>query len=128
LRGKAESSCEIDENYLNSGSSLLFYKFTRRAIKLTAVIIEEYHFYQLHKKYFRHSLKAKSTDRKKLLGINSVGCNVTDELLVGLLAFIRYWRKNGSRIRMQGIFITHGALLDPSKCGTFQILGKERKK
>jgi hypothetical protein len=37
------------ENCLEHGRSLLLYKFTRRAIKLTKVIIETYHYYKLTK-------------------------------------------------------------------------------
>jgi hypothetical protein len=40
-----------NENY--DGRSLLLYQFTRRAIKLTSVIIGGYHYYQLHTKYYR---------------------------------------------------------------------------
>jgi hypothetical protein len=32
----------------------------------------------------------------KLFGIISVGFDVTDQLLIRIFAFIRYWRKNGS--------------------------------
>jgi hypothetical protein len=39
------------KNSLISGRSLLLYQFTRRAIKLTVVIIVGYHCYQLHTKY-----------------------------------------------------------------------------
>jgi hypothetical protein len=35
----------------------------------------------------------------KLLGIMSVGINVTDQLLIRFFAFVRYWRKNGSTMR-----------------------------
>jgi hypothetical protein len=39
-------------NCLISGGSLLLYQFTRRTIKLTVVIIVEYHCYQLHTKFY----------------------------------------------------------------------------
>jgi hypothetical protein len=42
----------IRKKYLGSGRSLLLYQFTSRAIKLTAVVIEAYHCYQLHKKLY----------------------------------------------------------------------------
>jgi hypothetical protein len=34
----------------------------------------------------------------KLLGIISVGFDVTDQLLIRFYEFVRYWRKNGSTI------------------------------
>jgi hypothetical protein len=42
----------IRRNYLSSGRSLLLYQFTRRAIKLTLVIIVGYYCYQLHTKLY----------------------------------------------------------------------------
>jgi hypothetical protein len=42
----------IRKNFLISGRSLLLYQFTRRAIKLTVVIIMGYHCYQLHTKFY----------------------------------------------------------------------------
>jgi hypothetical protein len=35
----------------------------------------------------------------KLLGIINVGFDVADQLLIGLSAFFRYWRKNWSTMR-----------------------------
>jgi hypothetical protein len=35
----------------------------------------------------------------KLLGIISVGFDVTDQQLVSVFAFVRYWRKNVSTMR-----------------------------
>jgi hypothetical protein len=35
----------------------------------------------------------------KLLEIIGVGFDVTDQLLIRYLAFVRYWRKNGSTMR-----------------------------
>jgi hypothetical protein len=43
---------EIRKNCLISGRSLLLYQFTRRARKLTVVIIEEHHSYQIHTKLY----------------------------------------------------------------------------
>jgi hypothetical protein len=43
---------EVRKTCIISGRSLLFYQFTRRMIKLTVVIIEGYHCYQLHTKLF----------------------------------------------------------------------------
>jgi hypothetical protein len=41
----------------------------------------------------------------KLLGNISVGFDVTDQLLIRFSAFIRYWRKNGTAMRLQQLFI-----------------------
>jgi hypothetical protein len=41
-----------NKNCLINGRSLLLYQFTRRAIKLTVVIIAGYHCYQLHTKFY----------------------------------------------------------------------------
>jgi hypothetical protein len=49
----------IRKNCLISGRSLLLYQFTRRAIKLTIVIIMGCHCFQLHTKFYP-SLKVKS--------------------------------------------------------------------
>jgi hypothetical protein len=35
----------------------------------------------------------------KLLGIVSVDFDVTDQLMIRISAFVRYWRKNGSTMR-----------------------------
>jgi hypothetical protein len=35
----------------------------------------------------------------KLLGIISVGFDITDRLLIRFSAFVRYWRKDGSTMR-----------------------------
>jgi hypothetical protein len=42
----------IRKNCQNSGRNLLLYLFVRKVIKRTAVIIEEYHCYQLHTKSY----------------------------------------------------------------------------
>jgi hypothetical protein len=47
--------------------------------------------------YIQHpSLKVKSV---KLLGIISVDFDITDQLQIRVLVFIRYWRENGSIMR-----------------------------
>jgi hypothetical protein len=61
--------------------------------KLTIIIIVEYHCYQLHTKFYRVSSST------KLLGMISVGFDVTDQLLIRFSALVRYWRKNGSTMR-----------------------------
>jgi hypothetical protein len=35
----------------------------------------------------------------KLLGVMNGGFDITDQLLIGYFAFVRYWRKDGSTIR-----------------------------
>jgi hypothetical protein len=50
----------VRKNYLISGRSPLLHQFTRRAIKLTVVIIVEYHCYQLHTNFIEYpSIKVK---------------------------------------------------------------------
>jgi hypothetical protein len=62
-----------------------------RAVKVTAVSVEEYHFYQLHKHFVIYSsIKANSTETK-LLGNVSMDVAVVDQLEIGHSAFIRYW-------------------------------------
>jgi hypothetical protein len=41
----------------------------------------------------------------KLLEIISVGFDVTDQLLIRSFAFVRYWRKNGSTMRVHQLFV-----------------------
>jgi hypothetical protein len=41
----------IKKSCLISGRSLLLYQFTKRVINLTVIIIEGYHYYQLHTKF-----------------------------------------------------------------------------
>jgi hypothetical protein len=43
---------EIRKNCHTSGRNLLFYLFIKRVIKVTVVIIEGYHCYQLHTKFY----------------------------------------------------------------------------
>jgi hypothetical protein len=45
----------IRKNCLISGKSLLLYQFTKRAMKLTVLIIVGYHCYQRHTKFYRIS-------------------------------------------------------------------------
>jgi hypothetical protein len=50
----------IRTDCLSSGTSLLLCQFTRRVIELTVIIIEGYHYYQLHIRFYQDpSLKAK---------------------------------------------------------------------
>jgi hypothetical protein len=87
---------------LISGSSLLLYQFTTRAMKLTVVIVG-YHCFQLHAKF--HQVTVKSIYiYMKLLGVISEGCDVTDLLQIRFSAFIRYWRQNGSTVRQYIIY------------------------
>jgi hypothetical protein len=60
----------IRKNCLVSGRNLLLYQFTIRAIKLTVASIVGYHCYQF---------------LMKLVGIISVGFDVTDQLLIRFL-------------------------------------------
>jgi hypothetical protein len=42
----------IRKNYYSNGRNLLLYLFIKRVIKLTVVITEECHYYQLHTKFY----------------------------------------------------------------------------
>jgi predicted membrane channel-forming protein YqfA (hemolysin III family) len=69
-------------------------QFTRRAIKLTVVIIGGYHCYQVDTKFYPISFpQGQGHTEMKLLGIINVGFDVTDQLLIRYFAFVRYWRK-----------------------------------
>jgi hypothetical protein len=66
------------------------YQFTRRAIELT-VINEEYHYYQLHTKIVSHIFLSRlSPYVGEIIGINSMGFDVTD------LGISQILEKNGS--------------------------------
>jgi hypothetical protein len=76
---KLINSVEIRKNCQGNGRNLLLYVFVRRVIKLTAVIIEEYHCYQLHTKVCLNIFLSRLT---KLLGIISVDFSVINQLLI----------------------------------------------
>jgi hypothetical protein len=85
----------IRKNCLISGRSLLLYQFTTGAIKLTVVIIMGHHCYKLH--FIQYpSLRVKSISRRNYWANISVDFDITDQLLIRYLAFVRYCRKNGS--------------------------------
>jgi hypothetical protein len=67
-------------NYLINGRSLLLYHFTRRAIKLTVVIIMGYHCYQLE--FYPIFSQGEVHIETKLLGIISVGFDTIDQVLI----------------------------------------------
>jgi hypothetical protein len=67
--------------------------------KLTVIIIDRYHCYQLHSKILSTILlKVKSIFRQNYWG-SSVWIDVTDQLLIRFSAFVTYWRKHGSTMR-----------------------------
>jgi hypothetical protein len=72
----------IRKKDLISGRSLLLYQFTRRMIKLTVVIIVGYHCNITQNLIQYSSLMVKSIYGWKLLGIVSVGSDVTDQQLI----------------------------------------------
>jgi hypothetical protein len=77
------------KNCLCTGTS----QFTT-ATELTVVIIEEYHRYQLYTKYCLIFFSQGEVHRcTELLGIISVGFDVTNQLLIRSFAFVRYWRR-----------------------------------
>jgi hypothetical protein len=83
-----------------SERSLLLYKFTKRVIKLTVIIIVRYHFSQRHRKSYQiSSSHGYVRTYMKLLEIISVGFEITDQLLIRFSAFVRYWRKNENKMR-----------------------------
>jgi hypothetical protein len=89
LFGKRKS-CPINGRSL----SLLLYQFTRRMIKLNAVIILGNRGYELHTKLFPTSFSQDEVHiQMKLLRIISVGFDVTDQLLIRSFAFVKYWIK-----------------------------------
>jgi hypothetical protein len=49
--------------------------------------------------FIDHKMVLGSGQKMKLLGIISVGFDVTNQLLITFSAFVRYWRKNGSTMR-----------------------------
>jgi hypothetical protein len=82
-----------------SGRSLLFYQFMRRVIKLIVIIIVRHHCCQVHTKFYQTSFSQGYVHiQTKLLGIISLGFNVTDQLLIRFSVFVRYWRKSESTI------------------------------
>jgi hypothetical protein len=59
-----------------------------------------YHYYQFRTKFYRIFFSQGSVHMlMRLLGIISVGFDVTDQLLIRSSAFVKYWRRNGSTIR-----------------------------
>jgi hypothetical protein len=46
-----------------------------------------------------------SRNMMKLLGIISVAIDIIDHLLIILLPFVRYWRRNGSTVRVHQLFV-----------------------
>jgi hypothetical protein len=92
----------IRKTFLIVGNSilLLLCQFTRRVIKLTAIIIVGYHFYLLHTKFYHISfLHGYAHTQMKLLRTISVDFDVTYQLLIRFSAFFRYWKKVGMEIR-----------------------------
>jgi hypothetical protein len=73
----------IRKNCHSSERNLLLYIFIKRGIKLTVAIIEEYHFCQLHIKFYPIFLSQGQLH------------NVLDQQLIRYSATIRYWRKMG---------------------------------
>jgi hypothetical protein len=75
----------IRKNCLISERGPVLYQFTKRAIKLTVVIIMGYYCYQLQTKLYQYSpLKVKSI-HIKLLAVITKGFDVTDQLLIRFL-------------------------------------------
>jgi hypothetical protein len=82
----------IKRNFVSSGMSQS-YLFTRRVMKEIVVIIEACLFCQLHTKFYPNSCQGLLHMQRKLLGIISVGFDVTGELLMKCSAFVKCFRK-----------------------------------
>jgi len=63
------------------------------------IIIEVYHFCQLHKILSSILLSRLTPYAEKLLTIMSVNFNVTSQLLILYYAFIKYLRRNGNNMK-----------------------------
>jgi hypothetical protein len=85
----------IRKNCPINGSSLLLCQFKRKAIQLTVIIIVAYHCYQLHKKFYQITSRLNPHIYKKLLGIFSMGFDVTDPILFRSFAFSHSGEKIG---------------------------------
>jgi sorting nexin-29 len=84
---------------LVSGRSPLLHHFTRRAIKLTAVIIKAYHCYQLHIKFYSNMLLSRlSPYVDEIIGNNQCGfqCNrsTTDQIFCTGQMLEKKWEYN----------------------------------
>jgi hypothetical protein len=85
----------IKRNCLISGRSQSFYLFIRRVIKQTVVTIVAYHSLSTTYKILSNILLSSLT---QLLGMISVGFDVTGQQLIIYSAFVKYSRKNGSTV------------------------------
>jgi hypothetical protein len=96
----------IRQNCLRSGRSLSLYLSTGRVIKQNVVIIEAYHFQQLHTKFYPTSCcQGQFHTNKKLLGTISEDFNAKGQLLNIYFAFIIYLRKWEYNETMHQLFI-----------------------
>jgi hypothetical protein len=86
---KLDNLFGIRRNFLISGRSPLLYQFTRRATKLTVVIIAGYHCYQLHTELYPISFPQGYVYlQMKLVKIFSVDFDITDQLSIRFFALI----------------------------------------
>jgi hypothetical protein len=70
--------------------SVLLYQSTRRAMNINVAIIVRYHCYQRSTKSYAVSSQTEAHMKTKLSGITTVGFDITDNLLVRFLAFVKY--------------------------------------
>jgi hypothetical protein len=112
----------IWKNCLINGRSLLLYQFTRRAIKLAAVIIKEYHCYQPNTRCSPISFSQVHM-LMKLLGITTVGFDITDQLLITIFCIHqileRKWEYNGT---VQQLFVDFKKVYDSVRKKAFTII------
>jgi hypothetical protein len=101
----------VRTNCLNSGRSPLSFQFTIRAMKLTIVITEGYHCYQLHTKCYQTSFSR---------GLSPLSFNLALEYA------IRKVQENQVELKLN--WLTSPGRLDLWKCGAVQIFWNNSNK
>jgi hypothetical protein len=82
-----------------------------------------YHCCQLHNQVFFSKFQVYV--QMKFLGFISVGFHVTDQLLIRFTAFIRYWRKNWSTMKLHQLVIDYKKAYDSVKKEVLYIIFME---
>jgi hypothetical protein len=83
----------------SSERNLLLYLFVKLVIKLTVIVIEGYHCYQLHTKFIQYPCLKVNSVADESIGDHQCGFLITDQLLIRYSVFVRYWRKSASIMR-----------------------------
>ena len=90
----------IRRNCLRCGRSQSLYLFITRAIQQIVVIMQTYHFCQLHTFFYQTSCcQGELHMQRKLLGIINVDFDTTGQLLVIYFAFIKYLRNDENKMK-----------------------------